>query len=220
MELPHQRQPVYHFGAPLPQARLGVILLHDAGSTAEAILRLGRMLPPVEAAYLAPQAEAGFWYPYDTLAPLEDNQPHLDAALEALARLLARLQAAAALPRERLLLGGFGQGASLAAEFILRNPRACGGLALLSGAIPGSAAQIHRHTVRLHGVQVFAGYGESDFHLPVRRMRESIRILRSLGATVRLQTYPHMGHLINNDEIRQVARLLHDLLQTRRNTAA
>ncbi len=204
MERPHQRQPVYHFGAPLPQARLGVILLHDAGSTAEAILRLGRLLPPLGAAYLAPQAEAGFWYPYDTLAPLEDNQPHLDAALEA----LERLRAAAAFPRERLLLGGFGQGASLAVEFILRRPRACGGLALLSGAIPGSEAQIQRHTASLEGVQVFAGYGESDFRLPVRRMKESVRILRRLGAAVRMQTYPHMGHLINNDEIRQVARLL------------
>ncbi|RMF44457.1 MAG: hypothetical protein D6755_09115 [Anaerolineae bacterium] len=211
-ENPHINQPIYHNGAPLEDAQVIAIWLHDAHSTASAILQLARMLPHQQIAHLAPQAESGIWLPYNTLAPLKSNQPYTDFALEVITRLLKRVQQKRKTALPPILLGGFGQGASLVCEYALRFTGACQGLILLSGGIMGSEEEIHRHATSLEGLRTFIGFGESDFHTPLHRMRTTSHILQHLGAQVTMRTYPHMGHIINTDEVQHCRHLLRSLL--------
>jgi predicted esterase len=48
---------------------------------------------------------------------------------------------------------------------------------------------------------------------PTWRVQESTRVLRDLGATVTERVYPSMGHTINDDEIKQVTKLIAQLEQ-------
>ncbi len=171
------------------------------------------MLPRKRVAHIAPQAENGLWLPYNTLAPQENNQPHMDFALQTVTRLLGQIREKAQSPLPPILLGGFGQGASLACEYALRFAGSCRGLILLSGGAIGSDEDIAaRATVSLKGVRVFMGFGGSDFHLPLHRVHTTARVLRRAGADVTVRIYPHMGHIINADEIQHCARLLRSLL--------
>ena len=117
---PHQAQPVYTAGLPLDQAKAAMILLHGRGATAPSILLLAEELYHPAFAYLAPQAAGDTWYPYTFLAPIENNEPWLSSALLAVGDVVTQVEAAG-IPAERIILGGFSQGACLAAEFVARN---------------------------------------------------------------------------------------------------
>ncbi|MCI0728974.1 MAG: alpha/beta hydrolase, partial [Chloroflexi bacterium] len=116
---PHQNQPVVAAGKPLAQARAAVILVHGRGATAESILELAEELYHPDVAYLAPQAAGNTWYPYSFLSPIPQNEPGISSGLAALAALLERV-VVAGIPYERIVLGGFSQGACLATEFVAR----------------------------------------------------------------------------------------------------
>jgi predicted esterase len=113
---PHHDGPVRRFGKPLEEAAGAVILLHGRGGSAEDILSLATDLYLPELAYLAPQAVGGSWYPYSFLAPIAQNEPWLTSALR---KVEATLQMAkdAGISAERIVIGGFSQGACLATEF-------------------------------------------------------------------------------------------------------
>ena len=53
---PHAGQPVKTAGAPLPDARAAVVMVHGRGATADSILTLVPALDVDDVAYLAPQA--------------------------------------------------------------------------------------------------------------------------------------------------------------------
>src|SRR5262245_39528230 len=113
---PHQGQPVYTAGKPLAEAKAAMILIHGRGATAESILTLADELRQPDFAYLAPQARGNTWYPYSFLSPIENNEPGLSSALALIAELIAEIEAAG-IPAEKIVLGGFSQGACLTAEF-------------------------------------------------------------------------------------------------------
>ena len=55
---------------------------------------------------------------------------------------------------------------------------------------------------------MFLGCSDTDPHIPLARVKESTRVLGSLGAVVRESIYPDMGHTINDDEIARVRGLM------------
>jgi len=55
---------------------------------------------------------------------------------------------------------------------------------------------------------VFIGSGNPDPHVPVQRVNESADILQSMHANVTTKIYDNMGHTINEEEIRNVNRLI------------
>jgi catechol 2,3-dioxygenase-like lactoylglutathione lyase family enzyme len=63
----------------------------------------------------------------------------------------------------------------------------------------------------LAGTPIFIGCGDVDSHIPIWRVHESTRVLRDLGAIVTERVYPGMGHTINDEEIRQVTKLVAQL---------
>src|SRR5512133_2550119 len=136
MSLPHLTQPVYSTGAKLEDASAALILLHGRGAPADDILSLSNYLDFPQLAYLAPQAEGYTWYPNRFIAPVEQNEPYLSAALARIDEIVKRVEAQH-IPVEKIFIGGFSQGACLASEYVIRNPRRYGGLVVLSGGYIG-----------------------------------------------------------------------------------
>ena len=197
-------------GAPLARARAAMVLLHGRGGTAEDILSLAEALAAPDLAYLAPQAPGSTWYPQSFLAPIEQNEPSLSHALAAVGAVVDTV-AHAGLAAERVVLLGFSQGGCLALEYAARNARRYGGAVGLSSGLVGPPGTPRDYTGSLAGTPVFLGCSDVDAHIPEWRVHESAQVLRGLGADVTERIYPGMGHLINDDEIAHVARLLESL---------
>lgn len=204
---PHAGQPVFTHGQPLSGARAAVILLHGRGGTADDILRLSASLPQAGLSYLAPQAAGGTWYPQRFFAPLAANEPWLSSALGVVRKLLEEI-IAAGVARERVLVGGFSQGACLALESIARLGGRLGGGFALSGGLIGPSATKRAHDHAIDGTPVFLGCGDNDTHIPLASVEESARVLRSLGAVVTDRIYPGLGHGVIQDEIQHVSALI------------
>ena len=208
---PHQGQPLLQQGKSLNEAKAAMILVHGRGATAVSILELAEVLPHPEMAYLAPQARGNTWYPQSFLAPIPQNEPWLSSALQTLADAVATVEAAG-IPAERLILGGFSQGACLASEFVARHARRYGGLLVFSGGLIGPPGTPRDYDSSLDGTPVFIGCSDVDFHIPVGRVEETAVTLTQLGAVVNKKIYPNMDHTIIQDEIDQAQTIVNSLL--------
>ncbi len=211
----HQEQPIALAGQALEQAQAALILLHGRGADAPSILLLAEELYHQAYAYLAPQAAGNSWYPYTFLAPVERNEPWLSSALARVGAVVALVEAAG-IPAERIVLGGFSQGACLASEFMARNARRYGGLLAFSGGLIGPPGTPRAYTGSLGGTPVFLGCSDVDAHIPKSRVEETAAVLEGLDAQVTLRLYPGMGHTINADEITQARGLLREVLASAR----
>lgn len=220
---PHAAAPVRLAGAALTDATSALVLVHGRGATAESILTLAPELMPSGMAVLAPQADAigkgqPSWYPHSFLAPLEANEPWLSGALAAVERAVG-VATAAGLPRRRIALGGFSQGACLALEAAARAGGPWGAVFGLSGGLIGEADtegappmdKRFAYPARLDGVPVFVGGSDVDPHIPLVRMEETAAAFTALGAQVDLRVYPGMPHTVNADEVAAVRALLAQL---------
>ena len=213
MPLPqlHQGQPIARAGQTLEQAQAALLLLHGRGADAPSILLLAEELYHPAYAYVAPQAANNTWYPYTFLAPMQQNEPWLSAALARVGEVVAAVEAAG-IPAERIVLGGFSQGACLASEFMARNARRYGGLLAFSGGLIGPPGTLRAYTGSLGGTPVFLGCSDVDPHIPKARVEETAAVLESMGAQVTMRLYRGMGHTINGDEIDHAHALLQGAL--------
>ncbi len=209
-EDPHAGQPVRAAGTPLPEARAAVIMVHGRGASADSILSLAPAVGAPGVAFLAPQAggsQGRQWYPLSFMAPIERNEPGITSGLRAVGRVLAQVAEAGLAPEQTLFLG-FSQGACLASEFVARNARRYGGLAVLSGGLIGPDDTPRDYPGSLDGTPVFLGCSDVDSHIPAVRVEQSAEVLRRLGGEVTMRLYPGMGHLVNDDEIEAVRALI------------
>lgn len=204
---PHAAAPVLAAGAPLAQAAAALVMIHGRGADAEDILGLAGELPAEGVAFLAPRAAGNTWYPRRFLEPIERNEPELSSALGLVGRLVAQAEDAG-IGSDRIGLLGFSQGACLALEFAVRNPRRYGAVVGLSGGLIGPPGTRWNDRGSLSGTPVFLGCSDVDAHIPAERVRESGAHLEKLGAAVDLRLYPGMGHTIIRDEIESVRRLV------------
>jgi phospholipase/carboxylesterase len=208
---PHAGGEVIAAGAAVGEARVAMLLLHGRGASAAGIIGLAGEIDRPQVTYLAPQAIRSAWYPQTFLAPVEANEPWLSSALGVVGALLSRL-ADAGIPPDRVVLGGFSQGACLAAEFASRNAARYGGIAALSGGLIGAEGTPRDYGGSLDGTPVFIGCSDVDPHIPVERVRITADVLAGLGGEVDLRLYPGMGHTVNRDEIEAVQAMLDVLL--------
>jgi len=208
---PHRDQPVLLGGAPTTEAAGALVLLHGRGGSAQDMLALARELdvgsPSPEGrggqgvrTWFVPEAAGRQWYPFSLLEKVERNRPHLNSALSLVKRIMERIEAAQ-IPAERVVLLGFSQGASVVLEFAARNARRYGGLVALSGALLGPEGTPRDYSGSLAGTPVFLGSGDSDPHLPKRRVDETATVFEKLGAIVTKRLYAGLGHAVHPDEI-------------------
>jgi predicted esterase len=204
---PHAGQPVLRVGPPLAEARLAVIAIHGRGASAEDILGVAHEIAAPDVAFFAPQAAGFTWYPYSFLAPIPQNEPYLSSALDLIAALVGDI-AAQGVPRERIGIMGFSQGACLSLEFAARHARRYAAVIGLSGGLIGPPGTPREYAGTMESTPVFLGCSDIDSHIPLERVHESATVFRSLGAVVDERIYPRMGHTINADELRAVQSLL------------
>lgn len=209
-EDPHSDQPVRLRGRSLDSARAAVILVHGRGASATDILSLTDELDFPEIAYLAPEAAGHTWYPFPFLAPIEQNQPWLSSALNLLGETVKRATNAG-IPRRKVAVAGFSQGACLATEFVARNAARYGGLIAFTGGLIGPPGSKFGYSGELSGTPVFFGAGDPDPHVPWERVEESASVLSALGGDVLLRRYPGLPHTINQDELDQARHILSTL---------
>ncbi len=203
----HLKQPVISAGAAIKDAQQVMILLHGRGASAESILTLAAELDAPNVHFLAPQAFQNRWYPQSFLAPIETNEPDLSYALERVDTLVSNLLSSGKSP-DQIILAGFSQGACLAAEYVIRNPRRYAGLIVLSGGWIGPQTMQRSVEADLDGMPVFIGCSDIDQHIPLSRVEETASLFTSMNANVDLQIYPGMGHTVNADEISRINNLL------------
>ena len=213
---PHRNGEVLHFGAPLEQAALAVVLLHGRGGSAEDILGLGQAIDEPGVAWLAPQAGDHTWYPLSFLAPRQANEPFLSSALEKVTAVVRSIEEAG-VERGRIVIGGFSQGACLSTEFVSRYPSRYGGLIALTGGLigpPGSIERDHQtHPgAELGGMPALFASGDPDPHVPWSRVEESASLLRGMGADVTIRRYPGRPHTVSPEELDHARALIRKAL--------
>ena len=205
---PHARQPIAVAGTPLAEAAGALILVHGRGGSADEMLGLAKLVAPPRTAWLAPQAAGHTWYPHRFIEPTKVNEPYLSSALFALDDLLDQV-AAGGIPRERIALLGFSQGACLALEFARQHAQRLGAVIGFSGGLIGDTVAPPPEGVRpLQGMPVLLGCSERDPHIPIGRVRETDAVMRALGAEVATRVYPGAGHGINEDEVNLARQIL------------
>ncbi len=199
-------------GTPLNEAAAAVILLHGRGGSADDILSLTLHLSTPGVCFLAPQAARNAWYPNSFLAPIAQNQPWLDSALETVR---ATLQNAldAGIPRDQVIIGGFSQGACLATEFVARNPAKYGGLIALTGGLIGPLESDLTHAGNLLGTPALLASGDPDAHVPWLRVEASATELQNMGAKVDLRRYPGIPHTVIMEELALARNLIRSLIE-------
>jgi predicted esterase len=202
----HEGQPVRRDGAPLATAGAVLILLHGRGSRAEEMIELGRALRLPNVALVAPQAADGEWYPQRFLAPRAQNEPWLASALAVVAGLIDEVGVEARL-LEKIVLGGFSQGACLALDFAASHPRRYAAVLGLSGALIGPLDSQSEYRGSLGGTPVLVGCAERDPHIPIEHVRASAKTFRDMGAVVTEQIFPGAAHTVFPEEIAWVRRL-------------
>lgn len=204
---PHAGQPVRTAGVDPEDARAGVVLCHGRGARARSMLDVARQVDVDGVASLAPQAARGTWYPNSFMADTGSNEPHLSSALATVGRTVGRLTDAG-VPRERVAVGGFSQGACLATEYAARNPTRYGGVVALSGGLIGPDGTDFDYEGSLAGTPAFLGCSDVDPHIPVERVEETAAALTDLGADVTTEIYEGMGHTVVPDELAHVRELV------------
>jgi len=184
-----------------------MILLHGRGASAQGMLRLADALDVPKVAYRAPQATMRSWYPQSFLAPLEQNEPDLTAALQTITDTLKTVRDGGLGPSQTFLLG-FSQGACLATTYAAQNPQRYGGIVGLSGGLIGPEGMDVTVEGSLKNTPVFLGCSDEDPYLPVERVHETADVLRTMDGKVTTRIYEGLGHTTNEDEIEHVRSLL------------
>lgn len=204
---PHAGQPVRHDGAALDEAESAVVLVHGRGAWAEDILSLGRALAGPGVALLAPQARGNTWYPESFLAPIKRNQPWLDSALGTLERVVATVEDAG-LPRSAIVLAGFSQGACLASEFAARQPARWRAIFAFTGGLIGPPGMSFDHEGDFEETPVYLSAGDTDPHIPWRRVEATRAVFERMRADVTMRRWPNRPHTILPREIEEARALL------------
>ena len=197
---PHGGARIETAGAPLDDARAAVVALHGRGASARSVVNLAGELDVDDVAWLGPQAVGNTWYPYAFTADLSDNEPHLSSALSLVEETITRA-VDAGIPRERVVVLGFSQGACLGSEFVARNATRYGGLVVFSGGLIGPDGTPRDYEGDLAGTPVFLGCGDRDPHIPVERVHETRDVLTGLGGDVTERIFDGMGHTIVREEL-------------------
>lgn len=210
---PHGDQPVLREGAPLDGAGRAIVLLHGRGAWAEDIMSLGRALAAgsSDIALLAPQAAGHTWYPESFMAPVRRNEPWLTSALELLGRILDDVSEAG-VPRERTIVAGFSQGACLASEYVARNPARYGALLAFTGGLVGPPLTDFPHEGDLEETPVYLSAGDTDPHIPWRRVEATRAVLERMRGRVTMRRWPGRPHTILPEEIEEARKLIAPML--------
>jgi len=190
-------------GKKLGEAERVLVMLHGRGANAEDILSLANYLNISEYTLLAPQATGNSWYPNSFLAPPHMNEPWLSSAIDILDDITDDINENG-IDDNNIFYLGFSQGACLTLEYVTRNAKKYGGVVAFTGGLIGDKIYEQNYSGDFESTPVFIGTSDPDPHVPVQRVIDSTKILKTMNALVTEKIYKNMGHTINEDEIDMV----------------
>lgn len=195
---------ILHQGPLLPNASKGLILLHGRGGTAKSILGLADKICDNDFYIAAPQANHNTWYPYSFMEEEERNEPYLSLSIKEVKDLID--QTAKHIPKQKIFIAGFSQGACLALEVAARFAVEYGGIVAFTGGLIGKTINENKYQGDFRGTKVFISDGNFDPHIPLIRAEQSKELMEKLGANVTLKIYEGRAHTIIEDEIKFVKK--------------
>jgi phospholipase/carboxylesterase len=198
---------IVYAGKKISQAQKVLIMIHGRGGSASDILSIASSLNVADYALVAPDANDSSWYPLSFLAPRAENEPYLSQSLKVLGDLVADLEAQG-FAKSQLYFLGFSQGACLALEYTANHAASYGGVVAFTGGVIGDHVDHRNYHGDFIGTPVFIGSSDPDFHVPVKRVKETTALFEEMGAEVTEIIYENMGHTISHAEIVQVNKLI------------
>lgn len=191
-----------------------ILLCHGFGAPGDDLCALSRVIDaPRGARWFFPEAplsvDLGYgmsgraWWPIDMMrlqqaiargerASLADQTPEgLASAREALEGCIEELIAKHDVKRDRLVIGGFSQGAMITTEIALMASEPFAGLAILSGSLLSQARWRSAVTASGPKLHVLMSHGRADPILPFEGA-ESLRQMLS-EASAKVEWVPHNG---------------------------
>lgn len=196
-------------------SKLTVVLFHGYGADARDLAPLRSYIPRKAALrFVFPDAPNNMWFPIDERRIQEsqltgrfwdaskDEPPGLAQSRENAFSFLKRL----GVPWDRLVLGGFSQGAMLATDLVLRAPERPAGLAILSGTLVNQP-EWSRLAVSRSGLEFFQSHGRQDPILGFEFAVNLERLLAEAGLKGKLFAFDG-GHMIPAEGLRELGSYL------------
>ena len=207
-------------------AKLTVILLHGFGAPGDDLVSLAEYLD-LPARFVFPEAplelggmygDARAWWMLDLSSlerELRSGNPHdrsaelpegLPAARQQVSRFVDQVAARFATTDDRIVLGGFSQGAMVSLDVALHRDTRLAGVVMMSGTLI-AASEWEPRMQKLAGVPVFQSHGRGDALLPFV-VAESLRDkLKTAGALVEWHQFVG-GHEIPAGVLAELGRFL------------
>jgi phospholipase/carboxylesterase len=195
-------------GATLQTAKAAIIMLHGRGGTAQNIAALANEFDRDDLAVYAPQATNSSWYPYSFMAPAIENEPALSSALNVVGEVVKQV-IADGIPADKIFFAGFSQGACLTLEYVARHAQQYGGVIAFTGGLIGEELVLDNYKGDFNNTPILITTGDPDPHVPLTRVDESVKVLKSLNANVTLKVFKGRAHTISLPEI-NLAKALFD----------
>lgn len=190
---------VLYQGPLITKATRAAILLHGRGGTARGLLNLADRFSDKTLYMALPQAANSTWYPYSFLADEQRNEPYLSNSVRDVYALIE--ETAQHIPKDRIFIVGFSQGACLALEVAARFATKYAGIIAFTGGLIGGVIDERKYLGDFKGTKVFISNGDADPHIPLQRSQESKEVMERLGAQVTLKVYKDKPHAISEAEI-------------------
>jgi phospholipase/carboxylesterase len=113
--------------------------------------------------------------------------------------------------RQRVFLGGFDSGGSMAFRLGMLHPERFAGVLSLGGPFPGGSCLRRLPEARL--LNLFIASGATSQHYPAERVCDDLRLLHSAGMHITLRHYP-CGHVLTPDMLSDMNRWIMELVTT------
>lgn len=185
-----------------------LVLVHGYGSNEQDLMALAGYFDPrfLIVSVRAPRTLGQGSYAWFDLefSPegIKADPEQMAEGLSMLTAFLKELPDAYAHDPNRVLIGGFSQGAILSIGVLLHQPQSVGGVIALSGRLwPGGLEIADRGA--LAGKPILVTHGIYDTVLPIANGREIQSALSQLPVELTYREYP-MAHEINQDALRDV----------------
>ena len=152
------------------------------------------------------------WFDIDMLADgsLKFNIEQAKVATEAVIEIIHMMQYDGTIPAEKIILGGFSQGATISNLVTIKEASLLKGLLVMSGRLPEDIETLAGDKARFADLQIFAGHGTHDNVIPIRFGHDIVSFWGPI-ANLEHHEYP-MGHEISQDELSHILRWMEGIL--------
>ncbi len=189
------------FGQPADEAQVLCVVIHGRYGAPEVMIdELVCRLSAPGVHYVLPRAVGNSWYAARGFDPLtEVTRAEIAAGLDQIGRDIDAAVSAGA-PRERMVVGGFSQGACMTLEYIMAHGLWQGAACCLTGFRVGCIGD-SRPISDLTGFPVYLANGARDPFITLPEFAETVRELGVCGARLRCDLFPREAHVMSPPEV-------------------